>query len=717
MNSEDEGARKGRLTEEQLVSILRREEQRAGQWQTEQSKQRTTALAYYNREPYGDEEEGQSKVVTSEFADTVESMLPGFMEVFVSGEDVVEFAPMDRADEQAAKEANLYVPHVFMRENDGFRITYWWLKDALMSRLGAAIVDVEEVEKEKEDRIEGWTQEQVMLAPQLLLERVPDAEDIEIEAEPDPMTGLMSGTISYKCKKNRVVVDNVAPEDFLCTPRARDIDAASFKGYRKEVTASELRIMGVSQDDIDELSSDRPPSVEDDQRQNGIAVEDRKGSERVLYVVVAYVRADDNGDGISEMLRVVYVHAGGQVAKIIEKMEWDEPEAPIAPATPILMPHSLVGKSLFDQTKDLQDVGTTLTRGMLDNIYLTNRPRPAINARVSVSSVIDWVPGMPIQVEGNDNPANSVAWLQIPSIIAPALSALEYLATQRENRTGATRAAQGLDAASYNKTATGAQILMTAAQQRQVLIARTFAQTAFTRLMRLIYRAIKRAAKGPQSFYANGDWQTADPTKWPDDMHLIASVGMGSGNKQMQIQNLMMIGAGQEKLVMAQGGPGGPLVTPDHLANTMRKLVEATGYRATEQFVASTRDLQDPSKQPPPKEDPEMAKIKAQHEAAMAKQQNDTMLGQAKLQSDIALEQQRNQATLQGMREKAALDMQLKREQAMVDMQLAREKATLDAELKREELAMEAALGKYEIDNAPAPAPGASSLKEQQVSQ
>src|SRR6188768_2561138 len=116
------------MKDDDLIAILRREEQRAASWQSQQSEVRTKALSYYNREPYGDEEPGQSKVVTSEFADTIESMMPGFMEVFVSGENIVEFAPMERQDEAAAKEANLYVPHVFMRENDGFRITSWWLK-------------------------------------------------------------------------------------------------------------------------------------------------------------------------------------------------------------------------------------------------------------------------------------------------------------------------------------------------------------------------------------------------------------------------------------------------------------------------------------------------------------------------------------------------------------------------------------------------------------
>jgi hypothetical protein len=438
--------------------------------------------------------------------------------------------------------------------------------------------------------------------------------------------------------------------------------------------------------------------MEEDQRQDGQPISERKDSERRLWLVVAYVKADDDGDGISEMLRVVYAHAGGQAAKIIERMPWEDPEAPITPGTPILMPHTLVGRSLFDQTQDLQDVGTALTRGLLDNIYLTNRPRPIINARVSVTSVIDWVPGMPITVQGNDNPNASVGFLQIPSIIAPALTGLEHFDGVRENRTGVTRYNQGLDADSLNKTAAGLNNIMTAAQQRQDLTARTFAATAITRLMRHIYRAVKRSATGPISYYTKGDWATCDPTKWPDDMNLIVAVGTGTGNQTQEIQNLMLIGAAQEKLVMAQGGPGGPIVKPEHMANTARKLVEAAGFRATGQFVANAKDV---AKEPmQPKQDPEMAKVQAKAQA-----------DQQALQANIALKRMEMEADIQLQRERAAADMQIAREKAALDLQIAREKAALDAQLKSQELAAEAALEKYSIDNSPKP-----QLKEQQVS-
>lgn len=705
------------LSDEDLIQILRREEQEASDWNdSELSAHRLSALKYYNREARGDEQEGQSKVVTSEFSDVIESFMPSLMRVFASGEEVAEFAPMSPGDEQWAKQATQYVPHVFMRENDGFRVLYWALKSALMDRLSAATVDTEEKSYSRTDPIKSWTGEQLAAAHEAAT--AAGATEVKIEVQPDPApqatdidpaTGApipavetFSGSITLTRTKKCVVVDNIAPEDILIT-KARDIDEASFAGYRKEVTASDLRKLGVKQDEIDELSTDRPTTVEQDQRDDGNFNRDvRKDSEKRFWLVLAYVKADDNGDGISETIRCLYAHAGGQASRIIERMEWEDGETPMATASPILMPHTMVGRSLFDQVQDLQDVGTALTRGLLDNVYHTNRPRLGINGRVNINQVLDWTPGMPIQVQGNDNPMASIGAIQIPSIIGPAQAALEYFATVRENRTGVTRYNQGLDANSLNKTASGINMVMTAAQQRQELIARTFAETFVKRLMRLVYRAIKRNATGPVEYFNGEEWAECDPSQWPDDMHLVVNVALGTGNKQQEMQNLMLIGAAQEKLVLAQGGPDGPLVKPEHMANTARKLVEAAGFKSAAQFVASQKDIQNaPPK--PPQESPEMAKVKAE---TAAKQQQ--------MQTDFVLEQQKQANQIVLAREKHVADMEMLRQKNEMEFAHKQRMLAADYDLKVKEMGLEAVLEKYRIDNEPKQPP--ANVREQQVS-
>lgn len=730
--------------EERLIKVLRREEQEAQQWQDSAlTTTRTDAFRYYDREPYGDEQEGQSKIVTSEFADTVESLMPSLMRVFAGTDQVVAFSPRKPGDEQFAKEASDYIPHVMMRENDGFRILYWFLKDALMFRLAGGCVDVEEVVQTKTEPvpsmpIDAWAIARMELEAKAKETKSEISFDIVEKEEPGEMAGAagaafaipaevpvitVSGSVTVKRKVQKVVADNIAPEDILFSSNCRDIDAASYVGYRKETTASDLRVLGLDQDDIDDLSSDRTYTVEQAQRQpdvgngtNGDSV--RTDSEKTFWIVVAYVRFDENDDGISEMLRVVYAHAGGMAAKIIEQAEWTDGEAPVFVGSPVLMSHTVPGRSLFDQVRDLQDIGTVLTRGLLDNVYLTNRPRPVVSDKVNLLDVIDWTPGQPIRLSQGAVPGEQhVAWLETPSIIAPALTAIQHVDTMKEKRTGMTAYNQGLDANSLNKTATGIGIIASAAEQRMELIARTFAEGPLKRMYLLLYRAVKRAASGPVEYWNGLSWANCDPTKWPDDMTLSVDLGPGTGNKQIQVQNLMMMGQAQEKLVLAQGGPDGDLVKPTHIANTVRKLGEALGFKDTSQFVASEEEVEQAQATPKePQKSPEMLKVEAQAAADQAKLQAEGQLAQQKLQSETQQKRESLMAEIALKREAAEADMQIKREQAALDMQLAREKAALDAELKQQELTIQGQLKKYEIDNAPTPAGTNTNIREQQVS-
>src|SRR4029077_3307888 len=125
-------------------------------------------------------------------------------------------------------------------------------------------------------------------------------------------------------------------------------------------------------------------------------------------------------------------------------------------------------RSLFDQTQDLQQLGSVLTRGLLDNLYIVNRPRPVISDQVNLDSLIDWAPGSPIRLKPGARPGdNHVAWLQVPNVTGGAVSAREHSAGVRKTRPGASRYNQGLDAESLNKTLGGLDRIMSAAQQRQ----------------------------------------------------------------------------------------------------------------------------------------------------------------------------------------------------------------------------------------------------------
>ncbi|HEY6983861.1 portal protein [Reyranella sp.] len=661
--------------EERLKAVLFREEQQARQRQEGAEAAREASLAFYDRAPTGDEVEGQSRIVTSEYADTVESIMPALMRVFASGEDIVQFTPDNPGDEQAAREASDYIPHLFMRENEGFTWLYRFLKDALMYRLAWGAVDLEDVEEVKRTTVralpaDAWALMQAEIMQRALAAKAEVAFEVEQDAATeDEEEPAYSGTITIRRRVKKVRVDNIAAEDGLVSSTVRHIDEASFVGYRKEVTASELRLMGLDPQTIDDLSSDDFDAA-------APAGRPRNDSERTLWVVVAFVRFDWDGDGISEMRRVVYAHAGGQVSALLENEEWTDGMAPIVPGSPILMSHSIEGRSLFDQVRDIQEIGTAVARGMLDNMYLVNRPRPAISDAVDLASLIDWTPGMPIRMRQGQKPtADNLAWVTVPSQMNQALAVLQWKDEIQQKRTGVTPNNQGVPDEAMNPTATGAAIVTSAADARIELIARTLAETSIKRLFRLLYRAVKRAASGEIRYWRGApgadetgsaaSWASCDPSKWPDDMSLQVDVGLGTGNKHQQLQNLALIAQGQKELL---GAPGGPLaVTLEQCANTFRKMVQAAGFKNTAQFVNGPQQIAIAQRQAmatPPPTDPALAAIQMQAGLDRARQQSEAELARHKLAAEI----------------------ELKRERAALDMQLAREKAALDAELKRRQI-------------------------------
>ena len=200
-------------------------------------------------------------------------------------------------------------------------------------------------------------------------------------------------------------------------------------------------------------------------------------------------------------------------------------------------------------------------------------------------------------------------------------------------------------------------------------------------------------------------------------MHLIVSVGTGTGNKQMEMQNLAGVATAQEKLWLAQGNGPGPALTLEHLANTGRKFAEAAGFRATSMFFSSDKDVKEGIAQKamePPQPSPEMAKVEADAMAAKAKMDADTALAQAKLAVDAQHKRDQAAVDMQLQREKAAQELQIAREKAALEMQIAREKAALDAQLKARELDQEAMLGAMEI-KMNADAQGAAEQREKEV--
>ncbi len=76
--------KKRKMTEDELAAEIYDDISQCIPLSSEVSSERTKALEYYLAEPFGNEKDGRSQVVTTDVADTVEGALPGLIKLFTS---------------------------------------------------------------------------------------------------------------------------------------------------------------------------------------------------------------------------------------------------------------------------------------------------------------------------------------------------------------------------------------------------------------------------------------------------------------------------------------------------------------------------------------------------------------------------------------------------------------------------------------------------------
>jgi hypothetical protein len=663
------------MQEFDLQAILDNEIDNAiGYINTETVEERRDALMSYNREPYGNEVEGRSTIVTGEVAEAIDGALPQLIRIFTQSDNVVRFEPKAAGDEEKAKQATEYCNWVLMNDNPGFEVFHTWFKDALLQKNGVIKVwwnDDTDVTKEKYENLSD--EELTMLLSDGTMEVV-SQEQVQVGEMPsmmaDPITGApvqtMQPIFAYNVKvkkinkKGSAKIENVPPEEFLISKKARRIADAPFVAHRKLTTRSELLAMGFKAKEIDELPAydDLTFTPERVARfPNGEQPDDPSldTSMDEIETFECYIRTDYDGDGIAELRRVFY--AG---STILENEEADF--IPFCSVCPIPMPHKFFGHSLADRVSDIQKIKTTITRQMLDNLYLSNNARMAVvDGQVNLDDMLTVTPGGIVRVKNNA----AITPLQVPMVAGQAFPMLAYMDEIQQKRTGVTQASQGLDPnILQNTTATAVAMVQNAGAAKVELIARIFAETGVKDLFKAILHLVCKYQDKERIVRMRGKFVAIDPREWNNEYDISINVGLGTGNREQQMAMTAAVLQKQEQ-ILAQMGMANPLVSPSQYRNTLGRFIESAGFKDTNEFFREiTPEMEQQMMQPQqpapnPAMDAIMQQAQAQIEIDRARALNDIEIARGKAAAQIQLE-----------REKAAAQLQLKTAEFQAEAQL-----------------------------------------------
>lgn len=663
-----------KLTEDELLAHIEAEESACiVHVSGELSEQRRKAMDYYLGEPYGNEVDGRSQVVTTEVKDAIEGILPPLMAIFTAGDEIVRFEPQNPEDEEAAQQATDYINYIFSRLNNGFLSLYCMFKDALLQKNGYVKVyweEYEDVTKETYENLDDMgfmslvhdpdleliehSERPDPLAQQMMQQQMAQAQGAVVPELPTPM--LHDAKFSRKKKYGKVCIDPIPPEEVLISRETvNDLSNARFVEHRTLRTISEIREMGydIADDIADQttdadLNGERTARLAPDQSfPQDLTQDTNDPSTRRVWLCEAYLRVDYDGDGIAELRKVTKVGA-----QILDNEEFDS--VPIIGGTAILMPHKHYGLSIYDLVGDLQLQKSTVLRQLFDNAYVANNGRmEVLDGMVNMSDLLTSRPNGIVRTKV----LGAVKRIDNPLLGAPFYNLLEYLDKVKVNRVGARDFGDAVDPNALNAKAHTAELVSNAAQERVNLMARILAETAVKDIFWKILELVCKHQDRPQQMKLRGKWVPIDPREWKDRFNMTVTVGLGTGSQQAKIQGVRLIG--DLAMGAVQAGLGGRVFTEENAYHLLHIGAKAVFPKDADMLFTNPQGLPPPQKGP----DPEMLKLQLQKE----KQDTAAQLKQMKMQMDASLDERDKmfQAALQQRDQQAKA--QIEQFKALVD--------------------------------------------------
>ena len=609
------GGYKEKVNDEQLINLIEAGVQNSvGDWLNSSDLTRERLRSTYEFAGVPDfhlAPQGVSTIVDTSTTEVVEAYTAVLSDLFLNNNKLARFTPMDDTPGayKAARDASMITNYAIFKQNKGWHIIQTWMKSALLWKNGIIRWDwVEDFDYkiEEYERID-----QTKLDELLSDDNVEIVGDLEFENETtgDAFGGVEQAELVYvnvrlrrKKDNSRVKIMNVPPENFRISRDATCIEDAVFVGVQTDMTRSEIRKewpdVADAIDDWDELGSDEQwlgnsrysediaarKFVTGQEYWQGSVSQDLFPLEanREVTVTECWIHVDRDGDGIAELKH--FIIAGSHIL-----WEEDVDDIPLASLSPIDIPHEFYGLSMADFTRSSTLASTAILRGFVENTYLTNyAPKLADPNVVDFSALQNMKPKQIIPTNGN--PVAAVAPLPPETISTGTVPLLEHLQLIKEQATGMSKAAQGLNDTLYVSGNSEEKLaaVQSASQKRIQHIARRFAETGLKRLVRGIYKEMRQYMKSHVNMLDGSTFRQVDPQQLPMDMECDIFLDIGENSNSNLIQKYGQVGSQILPALNEQGQ--GMVIKPEAPAVLATKLIEALGIDSNDFLEDYTTD-------------------------------------------------------------------------------------------------------------------------------
>ena len=598
---------KEKVTDEQLINLIEAGVQNSvGDWlnSSDLTRERLRSTYEYAGVPeFHLAPQGVSTIVDTSTTETVEAYTAVITDLFLSSSSLARFVPYDESPGayMQSKDASMLTNYCIFKQNNGWETLQTWIKSALLWKNGIIRWDyVEDYEYafEEYDKISQGKLDELLSDDTVEIVGELNYENEIQEADPlsgeEPVTELMYVDVRLRRKvnKSRVKLENIPPENFRISRDAKSIDDAVFVGIQTDMTRSEIRkhwpevAKGLTEDEWNELGHSEQwlgnsrysedvaarKYVTGQEYWQGSVSQDLFPLEanREVTVTECWIRVDRDGDGITELKH--FIIAGTHILH-----EEDADMIPLASLSPIDIPYEFYGLSIADFTRSSTLASTAILRGFVENVYLTNyAPKLADPNVVDFSALQNMKPKQIVPTNGN--PAAAVQPMPPETISTGTGPLLEHLQLIKEQATGMSKAAQGLNDTLYvsGNSEQKLQAVQSASQKRIQHIARRMAETGMKRLVKGVYRTIKmNMGKMNLAISMGGVFKNINIADLPMDMDCEIFLDLGENSNANMLQKLGQLG-GEVLPKLNEAGAG--MVIKQHAPAVLAtKLIEAMG--------------------------------------------------------------------------------------------------------------------------------------------
>lgn len=610
-----------KLTDEQIVALVDDNVRKSiGYYDSQISRERRKVTDHYNAALPRPAHDGNSKYVSMDVYDAVESMKAALLETFSTGYKTVRFSPQNADDVPMAEVATSYVDYVANRQNNLFEIMQTVIHDGLVARAGIAKVFYEPSTDSVLQQIENVPGEEfdMMIADDM----------VEIDEIEEDELGSYSGTLRVYRDTSKVCIEAVAPEEFLIEPQAKSLDSVSFCAQRYKKTFSELREMGYDEKLLENIGEHDDVDLETDpevlSRHENIGSDrgfNAKGYQDVVRQVTvyeAYIMLDKEGEGQAYLYKVI--KAGNSLLEC-ELCQ----HRPFVAFVPLPIAHAFYGSNFGAKVIPIQNARTVLTRSILDHAMITNNPRYVVTKG-----------GLSNPRELIDNRVGGIVNVTRPDAIQPMQQAalnpfifqtIQMLDEDKEDTTGVSRLSQGLnkDAISKQNSAAMVEQLATMSQQRQKIIARNFANNFLKPLYQMIYQLVVENEDEQKVVELAGSFVPVNPAAWADKRDVQVDLHLGYGEQEQEAQKYLAIHG-----LMAQDPILSQMYTPENAYRLMSTVLENNGIKNVNDFLSQPQ---------PPQQDPAADMQMQMAQKQLEIQERQTALAEQKAQTDAQIAQ------------------------------------------------------------------------------